>query len=155
MESNRKTINLPAAKNKFGKTVYEEVLVDDIGDYHYKIIATPGLVLGIAAGDEILFHENKPEFTVVKRGGNIAIQLHGDNCIVDKYLDELSLLTHHIDGRAEDITVLTVSIKFGFIKIQEILNLFCTKHPEISWYYGNIYDPDDGVTPLYWWEKRQ
>jgi Domain of unknown function (DUF4265) len=151
MESNRKTINLPAAKNKSGDTIYEEVLVDDIGNHHFKIIATPALVLGIAAGDEIFFRHEKSEFSVVKRGGNVAIQLHGDNFIVDKYLDELSVLTHQVDGRATDMTVLTVSIKLGFLKIQEILNIFCTKHPEISWYYGNIYDPEDGVTPLNWW----
>jgi hypothetical protein len=26
------------------------------------------------------------------------------------------------------------------------------RFPDSIWYYGNVYDPEDGVTPLNWWE---
>jgi hypothetical protein len=27
----------------------------------------------------------------------------------------------------------------------------CPDYPNTIWYYGNVYDPEDGETPLEWW----
>ena len=32
-----------------------------------------------------------------------------------------------------------------------MLDETCKDYTEVVWYYGNIYDPEDGITPLEWW----
>jgi hypothetical protein len=147
----RIALNLLAGKKKSGQPVHEEVLVDRLSPGRYRIVASPGLVLGVAAGDVIETIGDEGGFRVVSRGGNLAIQLFGDNCLVDEHLHELSGLSHAIDGRAQNLTVLTVPVRLGFARVEAALNDFCLRHPGIKWYYGNVYDPTDGVTPLNWW----
>lgn len=35
--------------------------------------------------------------------------------------------------------------------MEGVLTGFCSRHPRLRWYYGNVY-ADDEVTPLGWWE---
>jgi Domain of unknown function (DUF4265) len=151
MKNPRTTVNLLAAKKKSGEPVYEEVLVDHLSESKYKIVATPGIVLGIAAGDLIEVCSDNGEFRIFSRGGNLSIHLYGDNCLVDEHLHELSVLSQAIDGRARNLTVLTVPVKIGFSSVEKTLNDFCSRHHEVEWYYGNVYDESDGITPLNWW----
>lgn len=123
--------------------------MDQLSVNQFKIVASPGLVLGIAAGD-VVETEEDGGFRVISRGGNLAIQLYGDNCLVDEHLHELGELSHAVDGRAQGITILTVPVQLGFSRVERVLSEFCRRHSGIRWYYGNVYDTD-GVTPLNWW----
>ncbi len=49
----RQTLDLRAGVKTSGEPVYEEVLVDGLGNRTYRLAASPGLVLGVAAGDVI------------------------------------------------------------------------------------------------------
>jgi len=152
--SKRTALQLLAGRKSSGEPVHEEVLVDEIAPNRYRVAATPGFVLGIAAGDVIEVSSNKDEFRTIDRGGNLAVHLYGDNCLVDDHLKELAELSPAVDGRALDLTVLTISLGFGFDRVEQVLDGFCHRHPGIRWYYGNVYDPTDGVTPLNWWVGR-
>jgi len=58
-----------------------------------------------------------------------------------------------LDGSAEQLLVYTVSVDVGFPKIEGVISGIKEKFPALAWYYGNVYDPVDGVTPLNWWQK--
>ena len=53
-----------------------------------------------------------------------------------------------LDGKGESFLVYTIPISVGFPAIQRVL-----ENCSWEWFYGNIYDPTDGVTPLNWWDR--
>ena len=57
-----------------GEPVFEQVLVDLLDDGTYRIIATPGLVLGIAA-DDVVRVTPDASYEIVERGRNLAVQV--------------------------------------------------------------------------------
>ena len=50
---------------------FEPVHVERTGESKYRILYSPGLILGIAAGDEIELIEDQGRFEVSSRGGNV------------------------------------------------------------------------------------
>jgi len=151
----RTSLQLVAGRKQSGQLVHEEVLVEKLSPTKFRIIASPGYVLGVAAGDVIEPVGGVGEFRVVERGGNVSIQIFGDNGLVDDHLGELAGLSQAVDARGQDLTVLTVPLRLGFAHIENVLNAFCQRHPDVRWYYANVYDPSDGVTPLNWWLKHK
>lgn len=53
----------------------EPVHVEVLGGGHYRLLYSPGLVVGVAAGDEIELLDDGDHFKVHRRGGNIAVQI--------------------------------------------------------------------------------
>ncbi len=47
--------------------------------------------------------------------------------------------------------VYTIHVYIFFKTIESILDETCEDYTEVVWYYGNVYDPEDGITPLEWW----
>jgi hypothetical protein len=58
----RTTIEVVAGRKTSGDRVFEEVLVDDLGNDRYRIVATPGL---------------RPQRRRRKRGGLRRVETHG------------------------------------------------------------------------------
>ena len=70
------TIELFAGTKSKGKPVQEEVLVQPLEAEQYKVLQSPGFVLGITAGDVIKFiPSSSGKFELLSRGGNICIQI--------------------------------------------------------------------------------
>src|SRR5687768_4090437 len=66
-------LNVFAQTNTSGRRVYEQVVVEQEGA-HYRLAQSPGLVIGIAAGD--LFELNANDSPrVIERGGNVCVQI--------------------------------------------------------------------------------
>src|SRR5258705_5094655 len=75
MSQNQTSVNLLVMTNPDGSPFFESVLVEELGEKRYRVLATPGLLEGFAAGDEIeLAPEESHGFRVTKRGGNIGVQ---------------------------------------------------------------------------------
>jgi hypothetical protein len=95
-------------------------------------------------------------YTVIERGGNISLQI-----FATERLDELEASArgalHRIggtlDGRSSKELVFTVPVSAGFPAIEAAMNGLKAEFPRADWYYGNVYDPVDGVTPLNWWKQ--
>lgn len=49
----------------------------------------------------------------------------------------------------------TVPVSAGFVAIEGVLNGLNDRFPDYEWFYGNVYDPKDGETPLNWWKDSQ
>ncbi|MGW4790124.1 DUF4265 domain-containing protein [Streptomyces sp. NPDC004230] len=150
-ESTRQTIRLVAGTKTSGEPVLEEVLVERLpAPGHVRVLASPGLVLDVAADDVLKVDENH-EFSTVMRGGNLAIQVYGPHSAADSIEPEISAIGGRIDGRARNLTVFTVPASVGFPAVEKVLNSLVNRHAGVEWYYGNVYDKDDGVTSLNWW----
>jgi len=151
----RRTLKVRAGAKSSGEPVYEDLLVDQLGDCTYRAAASPGFVLGIAAGDVFeLDSAESGHFTVLERGGNLNVQMyapHGSTVDVDSLQERVGLLGGRLDGQAKNLAIFTVPVSVGFHAVEDVLNEYVASHPGAEWYYGNVYDPVDGVTPLNWW----
>jgi hypothetical protein len=150
----RTTVQLHAGKSSSGEPVYEELLVEKRGPDLYELLASPGLVLGVAAGDTIRLNDAR-DFEIVTRGGNLCVQVfrsQGVDKIEEFATQAMAHIGGHLDGKTARELVYTVPVSVGFVAVEEALNRIIERFPDTKWYYGNVYDPSDGVTPLNWWK---
>lgn len=147
-ETSQKTVVVRAGEKTSGEPVYEELLVEKNRD-GFLLLATPGLVLGVAAGDTFTLDESG-RASVLRRGRNLAVQLYGAHSSADELAAKLAPYGARIDARARRLTVLTVPVAIGFPILEGFLNDWSHDVPDGQWFYGNVYDVD-GVTPLNWW----
>ena len=145
-------ILLYAGDSSDGSEAREEVVLERLGAMRFKVVQSPGLVLGIAAGDVIEVSGDR--FKIVTRGQNVAIQVfarEGLDELEQRLTSSLSKLGGWLDGRAALQLVYTVPVSAGFPAIEQALRQTVAQYKGAEWYYGNVYDNDDGVTPLNWW----
>ncbi|MCC2320797.1 DUF4265 domain-containing protein [Cellulomonas xiejunii] len=145
------TLRVFAAENTSGGRVDEDVLVEDLGGGRWRLVASPGLVLGVAAGDVIELDAER-RVRPVSRGGNVAIHVFAPPEHADELTASMNALGGVLDGRSPGLTVFTVPASAGFPAIEHVLRRLVEAHPSAEWFYGNVY-ADDGVTPLRWWES--
>jgi|RhiMetdeSRZDD1v2_1073273.scaffolds.fasta_scaffold00066_34 hypothetical protein len=147
------TVNLVAATNPDGTPFYESVLVEHIGPQRYLVLASPGLLEGFAAGDEIeLVPEQGSGYRVTKRGGNVCVQFFWNADESRPWLEpRVAALGGRLDGQTPGILVFTIPVTAGFPAIESIFYEADKRYPGCKWMYGNVYDPVDGVTQLNWW----
>lgn len=148
-------ISLHAGTSSSGSSVREELLVESAGERRYRVLRSPGLIQGIAAGDTI---ELSPpdRFAVVARGGNLCVLVFGPaslDAIEAPLSRRLSPLGGILDGKTDKQLVYTVPVRHGFPVIENILRECVDAFANAEWYFGNVYDPADGTTPLNWWPE--
>ncbi len=49
---------------------------------------------------------------------------------------------------------MSLPVSVGFPVIENVMERFLQAQPESEWYFGNVYDRRDGVTPLNWWKEE-
>lgn len=148
------TLSLFADTSSTGKPVYEEVVVEPLSNHLYRLVQSPGLVLGVAADDIIEVTPDR-RHKVVTRGGNLCIQLFSRERIdeIERFSNPLfAAIGGRLDGKVTKELVYTVSVSVGFATVQGIMEKITGEFPFAKWYYGNVYDPRDGITPLDWWK---
>ena len=150
MQAERTTVDMVAGTKSSGEPVFEEVLVDRLHGGVYRVVATPGLVLGIAA-DDVVRVTPEARYEIVKRGRNLAVHVYGDHDLVDEVTMDVWELGGSLDGRADNLTVYTMPVSAGLPQVERVFNDLVARHPDVEWYFGNVYDTKDGVTPLNWW----
>lgn len=137
----------------------EETLpVIALGEERYLLLASPGFVEGLAAGDEFELDANAERgVRVHRRGGNLCVWFYHS-----EPLDETSDVTADVrrtaeslggslDGGYSRMLVLTIPLSAGFDAVAAAFDDAVRRHAGSAWLYGNVYDPSDGVTPLNWW----
>jgi hypothetical protein len=152
------TLNL-VAEMKDGKPVLEKVMVERLADNRFRLARSPGLVAGIAAGDEFEVSEDEPHgYRLVKRGGNICVQMFFPHDAGECRL-ALVPLAEQLRGRCDGETtgssssmlVFTFPLSAGLAAIEKLMERAKVVSPRCEWSYGNVYAESDGVTPLNWW----
>ncbi|GLY53151.1 hypothetical protein Lesp01_68070 [Lentzea sp. NBRC 102530] len=84
------TVNLLVSENKVGKPIFEEVPVESVdGSAGVRVLATPGMVLNIAAGDVIMLNPADGTFTTLTRGGNVGAHVFAEHEVAGMYIEEI------------------------------------------------------------------
>jgi hypothetical protein len=152
MSNEQEVVRLIAGHKRSGETVYENALGIRLSDSDVKLVHTPGLALGIAAGDVIRVNL-EGEYQVISHGGNIAVYVYADPPVALSITAEIEALGGYWDGGVKNLTIFTIPVSAEFDQIEPILNALVAKNTSVEWYYGNVYDLTDGVTPLNWWVR--
>jgi len=132
----------------------EPVHVEVLEGGRYRLLYSPGLVEGVAAGDEIELLDEAGTFRIIRRGGNLAVQVFSQEPVQplrDELADQVrERLSGSLDGDIDRGMVFTIPLSTGFAAIEAFFDGFVRTHAGTEWSYGNVYDPDTG-RPLGWW----
>jgi hypothetical protein len=159
---NNTTVNLVAVLHD-GRRVPENLLVENIAENRFRLLRSPGLVQGIAAGDEFELAQEEPDgYRLLKRAGNVCLQVFVGTDKVAEFRQTLVPLVERIGGRLDGEAaftelanlVFTIPINAGFPAIEAVMARAKAISPACEWFYGNVYDLKDGVTPLNWWREH-
>lgn len=137
-----------------GQPLKEPVHVEEVNRGVFRLLYTPGFVQGIAAGDEFRLIGGDGAFEVTRRGGNLAVQVFSSHPVAplrDELAAQVSRLGGALDGAVEQGLAFTIPVSAGFAAVEAVFNTWVAEHPGWVWYFGNVYDPADGITPLGWW----
>jgi hypothetical protein len=150
------TIELVAGRHPNGDLVLEKLLVSpQEQENSFLLLKSPVFVRGIARADVIQqMAEPKGAFKILQHGGNLCIRVFGkqDLSALEQTLTlELEKLGGDLDVSQERLLVYSIHVSCGFNTIEEVLNKHTGNNDDIVWYYGNVYDPENGE-PLNWWQ---
>jgi hypothetical protein len=123
----------------------------------YRLLRSPAFLRGLAAGDRIRFPaQNTAGYELIKRSGNLCIRvLRKTNIdeVLQALTPEIELMDGILDLDTPRVLVYSIHVSIGFQAIELLLDRIVGQFPDTVWYYGNVYDPTDGVTPLDWWQE--
>lgn len=156
---NSNTIELPflAGLGPNGDPVFETIQAEYLeGDsQRVRLLRSPLFARNIASGDTVkLVNPSIAEYELERRSGNLCIRVFRKQGLeqVDEFLSPmLEKIGGARDLVSERAIVYSVHVSIGFKAIEELLDRAANAFPETAWYYGNVYDPEDGETPLQWW----
>ncbi|GAA5315235.1 MAG: hypothetical protein AseanaTS_04390 [Candidatus Pelagadaptatus aseana] len=147
-------IELFAGIGPDGKPVVERLPVRVNEDDSCQLVKSPAFIKGIASGDTIKLVPNSQEFNLIKRSGNLAIRVISRDDIgpiAEQLTPQLEKLGGELDTETPRMLVYSIHVSCGFQDIEKMLNTVASD--SVIWLYGNVYDPQDGQTPLNWWEE--
>lgn len=151
-------LQLPAGLDEAGQSVLEkiEVYVLDKPD-HFELQKSPLFVRNLARGDIIVVDQQEPnKYSLVERSGNLAVRVFrkSDLDVLENNLTpEVEKLDGKLDIKTDRALSYSVHVNLGFAAIETLFDNAMSKYPDSVWYYGNVYDPYDGSTPLNWWDS--
>lgn len=155
MSSALSHIELFAGIGPEGAPVVERLQVQVNENNECQLVRSPAFIKGIASGDVIKLTgagEGKPQFELLRRSGNLAIRVmsRGDvQALSERLTPQLEQLGGELDVETPRLLIYSVHVSLGFAAIEALLN--AAMDEQGAWFYGNVYDPSDGTTPLNWW----
>ncbi|GLS28267.1 DUF4265 domain-containing protein [Marinibactrum halimedae] len=149
-------IELFAGHRPDGQPVVERLQVQVLDDDSCRLVKSPVFVKGVASGDVVKLVPNSQEFEVVKRAGNLCIRVFSRDDIEalgEAITPHLEKLGGELDHENPRFLVYSIHVSCGFQQIEAIFNDALSQFPNSQWLYANVYDPNDGTTPLNWWNE--
>jgi hypothetical protein len=150
-------IRLPVLDDS-GQRRFEEILpAEPLGGGRFRLLASPGLVEGLAAEDELELAPADPAgYRVLRRGGRLCIWVYVQDPPPEQTETRLgraaATLGGYLDGGNTGLRILTVPVSAGFGPVEAELAAVVAELPGSTWAYGNVYDRGNGDRPLGWWE---
>lgn len=148
-------IEMLAGVDAQGSPIIEKIPVHINDQNECELAHSPAFVKGVARGDLLKLNSETQQFEVKKRSGNLCVRVfcRGDiDRLGDNIAPELEKLGGQLDLATPRMLVYSIHVSCGFNAIEDIFNRHC-QSGESGWIYGNVYDPNDGATPLNWWAK--
>lgn len=146
-------IELFAGHDPSGKPFVEKLHVTVDEQASATLVKSPAFIKGLARGDRIKLNPQNHQFELQQRSGNLCIRVFSKvdlQPIEEAITAELCKLGGDLDIASPRMLVYSIHVSCGFNAIESIFERF-VRPPESTWIYGNVYDPDDGHTPLNWW----
>lgn len=152
-------IEIFAGSAASGDVVREELPARKISDGVYELLASPGLALHVAKGDIIRISSSATPVEIVRRGGNLCVQIYAENDLPPDERKQIDSAFHlalpgSVDGETDKNMCFSIPVSVGFNAVEHFFNDLSARLGNISWYYGNVYG-EDGVTPLNWWASSE
>ena len=150
-------IRLPVL-DQSGQRTFDEILpAEPLGGERFRLLASPGLVEGVAAGDELeLAPADVTGYRILRRGGQLCIWVYVPEPPSEQTDMRLSraaaTLGGYLDGGNTGLRILTIPVTAGFACVETELAAVVAELRGSTWAYGNVYDPRNGDRPLGWWE---
>ncbi|MDC1527790.1 DUF4265 domain-containing protein [Gammaproteobacteria bacterium] len=151
-------VQLVAGSDSQGMPVLEKLKVSYLETPgHYKLQRSPLFVRDLAAGDIFSCAQDNPaNYKVIERSGNLSIRVFRKDDIdeVAEFLTpEVEKLDGSIDLKSDRALVYSLHVNNGFAEIERLFDSAMARYTDSVWYYGNVYDRNDGITPLNWWDE--
>jgi hypothetical protein len=123
------------------------------------LTASPGLVEGLAAGDEIELDSTvSPGFRMLRRSGQLCIWFYlpkpAPPAADARVIRAAGRLGGYLDGGRAQLRVLTIPVSAGFDAVARELDAAARDLAGSSWLYGNVYEGGNPERPLEWWIER-
>jgi hypothetical protein len=147
-------IELFAGIGANGAPIVEKLPVRELESGDLQLVQSPAFAKGLASGDILRCSSHTREFEIVQRSGNLSLRVYSKTPIIDwadALMADLEKLGAELDLETPRMLVFSIHVSCGFAAIEALLNQSVLGE-ERSWMYGNVYDPEDGVTPLDWWQ---
>lgn len=135
--------------SKKNKPWKEPVHVAELERGAFRLLYSPGLVQGIAAGDVFRILNDDGAFELVERSGNLSVQVY---CLrpfeaapKGKLIEEMERFGASLDGQIERGMVFTAPPSAAFGAMEKALNAFVSEIQDSSWDYGNFPDPAENT----------
>jgi len=138
--------------------VFESIKVEFVDPARdvVRLLHSPVFVRNLASGDHVrVVNPATAEYELERRSGNLCVRVmrkEGVDRIAEDLIPALEKLGGQLDVRSDRALIFSIHVSIGFPAIEELLNGHCGRHQGAAWYYGNVYDPTDGITPLLWWQ---
>lgn len=137
-----------------GQPVAEKMQVRVRDDDACQLVRSPAFIKGLASGDIIKLDKASGQFELLQRSGNLCIRVFSREDILpiaENLTPALEKLGGELDLETPRMLVYSIHVSCGFDKIEAILTRNVSGQSQ--WLYGNVYSPDDGQTPLNWWQE--
>jgi len=155
----RTEIAFLAGVSQDDQPVFESLQVEivNVQEELVRLSKSPLFVRNLAAGDVIkLINPAIGEYEIERRSGNLSIRVfrrQGINAVADFLNPAMEKLGGSVDLQTEAALSYSIHFSIGFSLIEKLLDSCCERFIDTVWYYGNVYDPKDGSTPLLWWQE--
>ncbi len=151
-------LQLPAGMDAAGNPVLEHAEAYALTKAnHYELIRSPLFIRNLARGDIFHLNPHRPQdISVILRSGMLALRVFrkaGLDELEAQLSPEVEKLGGSLDIRSERGLSYSLHVNTGFAPIEALFDGMMADFAGSVWYYGNIYDPADGMTPLHWWDR--
>ena len=155
---NKTSLPFLAGLNDENDPVFEELEVEVLENspLTVRLLRSPLFARNYAAGDRIkVVDAATANYELVQRSGNLCVRVfrkHQLSIVAESLTPAVEKLDGTLDLSSDRALVYSIHISIGFQTIEALLNKVVGDYPDTVWYYGNVYDPEDGATPLDWWK---
>ena len=127
-----------------GKPDYEPVHVEPVAGNRFRVLYSPGIAYGVAAGDELEVDE-EGRYKVVARAGNLSVRLLCGSGVADieqSLTEQIERIGGRLDGQVRAGLAYTIPLSVGRDVIGQLFAKAKQENPGALWEYGNVYDED-------------
>ena len=132
-----------------------EVEIVDPAQDEVRLLRSPLLTRNVASGDKLkVISPGSAQYELLERSGNLSIRVmrrESIEALEQALTPKLEKLGGALDFSNPRALVYSIHVSLGFGPIEELLNDACARFEGAVWNYGNVYDPEDGTTPMEWW----